>query len=312
MNKLKIIYMGTPEFSVEPLKKINEKYDVILVVTQPDKEVGRKHKITYSKVKEFAIKNNIEVYQPINIKKDYEYILSKKPDLIITCAYGQIIPSEILNYPKYGCINLHASLLPKYRGGAPIQRAIINGDKYSGITIMFMDKNMDSGDILYQEKLKIDDNDTSLSLFNKLSILASNMIIDFIPKLINNNYKRIKQDEDKVTYAFNISKEDEKLDFNNTSINIYNKIRGLYPEPACYAYLDNKRVKFYSSVISNNKINADAGKINNIYKNGIGIKTLDGEIIITELQIEGKKREKATDYINGIKNKNDLLNKSFK
>ncbi|MBO5530663.1 MAG: methionyl-tRNA formyltransferase [Bacilli bacterium] len=309
---MNIIYMGTPEFSVGPLRELIKEYNVSLVVTQPDRKVGRKQEIKYSPVKEFALENNIEVFQPEKIRKEYQYILDKKPDLIITCAYGQIIPKEILDFPKYKCINIHASLLPKYRGGAPIHHAIINGDEYTGITIMYMDEAMDSGDILYQEKIKIEENDNVGTMFNKLSDLGSKMIIDFLPKFLNGEITPIKQNVDEVTYAYNISKEDEKIDFNNNSKDIFNKIRGLNPFPVSYALLDDKRVKLYASRIGSSNKNGEIGEIIHIYEDGIGIRTKDGEIIITELQFEGKKKTQAKEYINGLQNKEDLLGKIFK
>ena len=309
---MNIIYMGTPEFSVGPLRELIKEYNVSLVVTQPDRKVGRKQEIKYSPVKEFALENNIEVFQPEKIRKEYQYILDKKPDLIITCAYGQIIPKEILDFPKYKCINIHASLLPKYRGGAPIHHAIINGDEYTGLTIMYMDEAMDSGDILYQEKIKIEENDNVGTMFNKLSDLGSKMIIDFLPKFLNGEITPIKQNVDEVTYAYNISKEDEKIDFNNNSKDIFNKIRGLNPFPVSYALLDDKRVKLYASRIGSSNKNGEIGEIIHIYEDGIGIRTKDGEIIITELQFEGKKKTQAKEYINGLQNKEDLLGKIFK
>lgn len=309
---MNIVYMGTPEFSVGPLRELIKEYNVSLVVTQPDRKVGRKQEIKFSPVKEFALENNIEVFQPEKIRKEYQYILDKKPDLIITCAYGQIIPKEILDYPKYKCINIHASLLPKYRGGAPIHHAIINGDEYTGITIMYMDEAMDSGDILYQEKIKIEENDNVGTMFNKLSDLGSKMIIDFLPKFLNGEITPIKQNADEVTYAYNISKEDEKIDFNNNSKDIFNKIRGLNPFPVSYTLLDDKRVKLYASRIGSSNKNGEIGEIIHIYEDGIGIKTKDGEIIITELQFEGKKKTLAKEYINGLQNKEDLLGKIFK
>lgn len=309
---MNIVYMGTPEFSVGPLRELIKKYNISLVVTQPDRKVGRKQEIKFSPVKEFALENNIEVFQPEKIRKEYQYILDKKPDLIITCAYGQIIPKEILDYPKYKCINIHASLLPKYRGGAPIHHAIINGDEYTGVTIMYMDEAMDSGDILYQEKIKIEENDNVGTMFNKLSDLGSKMIIDFLPKFLNGEITPIKQNADEVTYAYNISKEDEKIDFNNNSKDIFNKIRGLNPFPVSYTLLDDKRVKLYSSRIGSSNKNGEIGEIIHIYEDGIGIRTKDGEIIITELQFEGKKKTHAKEYINGLQNKEDLLGKIFK
>ena len=308
---MNIVYMGTPEFSVGPLRELIKKYNISLVVTQPDKKVGRKQEIKFSPVKEFAIEHGIEVFQPEKIREDYKPILDKNPDLIITCAYGQIIPKEILDFPKYKCINIHASLLPKYRGGAPIHHSIINGDEYTGVTIMYMDTKMDSGDILYQEKIKIEDTDNVGTMFSKLSELGSKMIIESLPKIIDGSIKPVKQNEEEVTYAYNISKEDEILDFNNTSRNIFNKIRGLNPFPVSYSILDGKRVKIYSSRIGTSNKNGEMGSIINIYNDGIGVKTKDGEIIITELQFEGKKRSSTKEYLNGIQDKNSLLGKVF-
>ena len=308
---MNIVYMGTPEFSVGPLRELIKKYNISLVVTQPDKKVGRKQEIKFSPVKEFAIEHGIEVFQPEKIREDYKPILDKNPDLIITCAYGQIIPKEILDFPKYKCINIHASLLPKYRGGAPIHHSIINGDEYTGVTIMYMDTKMDSGDILYQEKIKIEDTDNVGTMFSKLSELGSKMIIESLPKIIDGSIKPVKQNEEEVTYAYNISKEDEILDFNNTSRNIFNKIRGLNPFPVSYSILDGKRVKIYSSRIGTSNKNGEMGSIINIYDDGIGVKTKDGEIIITELQFEGKKRSSTKEYLNGIQDKNSLLGKVF-
>ena len=309
---MKIVYMGTPDFSVLPLKKLIDNYNVVGIVTQPDKEVGRKKEIKYSPVKEIALENNIKVFQPINIKKEYKEIIDLKPDIIITCAYGQIIPKELLDYPKYGCINIHASLLPKLRGGAPIHRAIIDGYNTTGVTIMYMDEKMDSGDIIYQEEIKIENDDNAGSLFDKLSVLGSNMIINTLPKIINGTNKRIRQNEKEVTYAYNITRDEEKINFNDSTKNVYNKIRGLYPWPVGYIQLDNKKIKVYSSQIGDSKIEAKPGEIINIYKDSIGVKTKDGEIKITELQFEGKKRILVKDFLNGVQNKNDLIGKVFK
>ena len=309
---MKIVYMGTPDFSVLPLEKLIENYDVVAVVTQPDKMVGRKKEIKYSPVKEFAIKNNIKILQPEKIKEDYKEILDLNPDIIITCAYGQIIPKELLDYPKYGCINIHASLLPKLRGGAPIHKAIIDGYDKTGVTIMYMDEKMDSGDIIYQEEIKIENTDTAGSLFDKLSILGSNMIIKVLPSIINNTNNRIKQDEKEVTYAYNITREEEKIDFNKNTKEVYNKIRGLYPWPVGYATLEGKKVKIYKSEIGTSEKNGENGEIINIYDNALGIKTNDGEIKILELQMEGKKKISVKDYLNGIQDKSKLLGKIFK
>ncbi len=308
--ELKIVYMGTPEFSVGPLREIIKDYDVEMVVTQPDKLVGRKKILTPSKVKEFALEKGIKVFQPSKIREDYKEILDLKPDLIVTCAYGQIIPKELIELPKYGCINIHASLLPEYRGGAPIHHAVIDGKDKTGITIMYMNEKMDEGDILYQKEIEILDTDNTSIMFNKLSILGSEMIREFIPKLVSGDFTPVKQDNSKATYAYNITKEDEKIDFNDTSINIYNKIRGLSEVPGGYALLEGKRVKIFNSRIGKDS-KGSIGEIINIYDDGIGVRTNDSEIILTDIQLEGKTRELVKDYLHGIQDKNKLIGRSF-
>ena len=307
---IKIVYMGTPEFSVLPLEELVNNYDVEMVVTQPDKLVGRKKEIAFSPVKEYALEKGIEVFQPTKIREDYQRIVDLKPDLIVTCAYGQIIPKELLELPKYGCINIHASLLPEYRGGAPIHKAVIDGKSKTGVTIMYMDEKMDSGDILYQKEIDITLEDNTSTMFKKLSILGKEMIKEFIPKLINNDFTRIKQDESKVTYAYNITKEDEKISFDDTSNNIFNKIRGLADIPGGYAFLDGKRVKIFKSRFGNVS-KGKPGEIINIYDDGIGVMTKDNEIVITDIQLEGKKREEVKNYLNGVQDKNSLIGKIF-
>ena len=307
---IKIVYMGTPEFSVLPLEELTKNYDVEMVVTQPDKLVGRKKEITFSPVKKFALEKGIEVFQPTKIREDYQKILDLNPDLIVTCAYGQIIPKELLDAPKYGCINIHASLLPDYRGGAPIHKAVMDGKNKTGVTIMYMDEKMDSGDILYQKEIEITSEDNTSTMFNKLSILGKEMIGEFIPKLLSGDFTRTHQDESKVTYAYNISKEDEKISFDDESINIFNKIRGLADIPGGYAYLDGKRVKIFKSRIGKEE-NGKPGEITNIYEDGIGVMTKDKELIITDIQLEGKKRELVKNYLNGVQDRNKLIGKAF-
>ena len=307
---IKIVYMGTPEFSVLPLEELTKNYDVEMVVTQPDKLVGRKKEITFSPVKKFALEKGIEVFQPTKIREDYKKILDLNPDLIVTCAYGQIIPKELLDAPKYGCINIHASLLPDYRGGAPIHKAVMDGKNKTGVTIMYMDEKMDSGDILYQKEIEITSEDNTSTMFNKLSILGKEMIGEFIPKLLSGDFTRTRQDESKVTYAYNISKEDEKISFDDESINIFNKIRGLADIPGGYAYLDGKRVKIFKSRIGKEE-NGKPGEITNIYEDGIGVMTKDKELIITDIQLEGKKRELVKNYLNGVQDRNKLIGKAF-
>ena len=311
MEKIKIVYMGTPDFSVGPLQNLIKEYNVIAVVTQPDKEVGRKKEIKFSPVKQCAIENNIKVLQPEKIRVEYDEIIKLNPDIIITCAYGQIIPKELLTLPKYGCINIHASLLPKLRGGAPIHKAIIDGYDKTGVTIMYMDEKMDSGDIIYQEEVKIEDTDNVGTLFDKLSVLGSNMIVKVLPDIINNNINPIKQNEEEVTYAYNITREEEHINFNKTTKEVFNQIRGLNPWPVGYAILDDKKVKIYESKIGSSNKDGQIGEIINIYKDSIGVRTSNGEILITELQFEGKKRVFVKDYLNGLQDKNIILGKIF-
>lgn len=311
MDKLKIIFMGTPEFGLKSLENLYNNYNVIGVVCQPDRPSNR-GKIKFSKIKEFAVNHNIKVFQPLKITDEYNNILDEKPDMIVTCAYGQIIPKEILDFPKYGCINIHASLLPKLRGGAPIHRAIIEGHKESGITIMKMSLKMDAGDIISQEKVDILDTDTVGSLHDKLSIIASDLIIKTIPSIVNGTASYTKQNENEVTFGYVIKKGDEHINFQQNSKEIVNRVRGLNPYPGAYCHLDGKIVKLWSVKYGNsNSVNKVCGEIINLYEDGIGVKTQDGEVIITELQLEGRKRMSTSDYLRGVSNKSELLGKIF-
>lgn len=307
---IKIIFMGTPSFAVPILEELINKYNVIMVVSQPDKERDRKGNIVFSPCKKLALDNSIEVYQPINIKEEYQYILDKKPDIIITAAYGQIIPKEILDYPKYGCINVHGSLLPKLRGGAPIHHAIINGDKEIGATIMYMDKKMDSGDIISQRSITLDDNDVLDDVYQRISLLGKDLLIETLPSILNNTNNRIKQNEDEVTFGLNITKDEEKIDFNDSVINVHNKIRGLSSIPGAYAILNNKRIKVYLSEKTNNISKEKPGTITDMNKEGITVSTKDYDIILKNIKLEGKKRCDVKDFINGIK-KEDFIGGIF-
>lgn len=311
MNKLKILFMGTPEFSVNVLQGLIEHYDVIGVVTQPDKEVGRKHEIKFSPVKELALKNDIRVYQPTKIKVEYEELLKLSIDMIVTCAYGQIIPKELLDFPKYGCINVHASLLPKLRGGAPIHKAIINNYPRTGVTIMYMVEKMDAGDIISQIETPILPEDNVGLLHDRLSEMGTKLLLETIPKIVSGDISPIPQNEEEVTYAWNITREEEKIDFHKDTIDIYNQIRGLNPCPGAYAILDGMIVKIYASRISNSFFTTKKdGEIGKIYEDGIGVSTHDGEIIITELQFAGKRKMLVKDYFHGI-DPESLIGKVF-
>ena len=301
LKDLKVVFMGTPELSVPVLINLIKETNVLAVVCQPDKVVGRKKEIVYPRTKEIAIENNIPVIQPIKIRNEFQEILNYNPDIIITCAYGQIIPKEILDFPKYGCLNVHASLLPKLRGGAPIHHAILDGYLKTGITIMYMDVGMDTGDIITQEELVIEDSDSYQSLHDKLSIMGSKLLIETLPSIINGTNKRRKQEESEVSYGYNIKREEEIIDFNKPMQEVYNHIRGLNPHPGSYFLLNNKTIKVYESkkiddLSYSDKINGEIVKVD---KKGIYIKVLDGLIELLEIQIEGKKKMLVSDFLNG-------------
>ena len=301
MKDKKVVFMGTPEFSVPVLEMLDENTNVVLVVTQPDKESGRGHEIKFSPVKKYAVEHNIEVYQPTKIRNDFEYILSKNPDVIITCAYGQIIPVELLETPKYKAINVHASLLPKLRGGSPLHRAIIDGYDETGITIMYMAPGMDDGDIITQKSIKINEDDNVGIIHDKLSALGRDLLLQTLPNIFNGNVVRTPQNKDEVTFAYNIKKEEEKIDFNKTAKEVYNQIRGMYPFPVAYTILDEQIIKVCESkigTITNGKI----GEIVKVYKDGIGIMCKDKEIILTRIKPSGKKEMNVQDFLNGKKN----------
>lgn len=311
MKKIKTIFMGTPSFAIPILKSLHEYTDVVLVVSQPDRVKDRKGNILDTPIKEVAKELKIDIFQPEDIKKEVDYIKSFNPDMIVTCAYGQIISKEILSIPRLGCINVHGSLLPKLRGGAPIHHAIINGDKETGITIMYMDESMDSGDIISQEKMPIGEDDTLDLVYEKMSLLGAKLLIETLPSIINQTNKRIKQDNNLVTYGYNITKEEEKIDFNKNIDEIHNRIRGLSSIPGAYCYLDNKRLKVYRSTKTNLKSQKAPGTITQIDKTGIYITTKNYIIKLTDIKLEGKKRCLVSEFINGI-NIDDYIGKVLK
>ena len=308
MNK--ILFMGTPDFSVPVLEGLIENYEVIGVVTQPDKRVGRHQVLTPSPVKEVALKHHIPVFQPVKVRNEYEDFLALKPDIIVTCAYGQILPKTILDAPRLGCINVHASLLPKLRGGAPIQKSIIDGYDETGITIMYMDVSMDSGDIIEQSTTKILDSDNLESLYNRLKVMGRDLLLEVLPSIFDGTNQRIKQDESLVTYAYNITREEEYLDFTKDARSLFNQIRGLSPTPGAYFLLDGVEMKVYSSYISSDQSTGKVGTVSKIYKDGFGINTKDYVLVITNIKPFGKKRMDASSYLNGI-SKKDFIGKEL-
>lgn len=299
---MKVVFMGTPEFAVSILKLLIDEYDVVGVVTQPDRMVGRKRIITPPPVKELALTHNLKVFQPLKIKEDYQEILALAPDLIVTCAYGQILPEEILQFPKYGCINVHASLLPKLRGGAPIHHAIIDGYKETGITIMYMSKKMDQGDILTQVKTPILDDDTLGSLQYKLSEMAKDLLKSTIPLLIEDKIIPLKQNEEEATYGYNISREEERIDFTKSIEEVDRQVRGLNPVPGAYTTLNGKILKIYDVRFGDRYYpNTEDGTIVDFHHDGFSVVCGKKELVITDMALEGKRRCAAKDFLNGVK-----------
>ena len=302
--KQKIVFMGTPDFAVPILEGLIENYDVKLVVCQPDRKKNRKGELIIPETKKIAIENNIEVFQPEKIKEDYQRIIDLKPDLIVTCAYGQIIPKELIDCPKYGSINVHGSLLPKLRGGAPIHWAIINGETETGMTIMKMSQKMDAGDIISQRKTKIDPNENLLSLYHRMSIIGKDLLLETIPTILNKTAIYKKQKEEEATFGYNITKEQEKIDWSKSKENIHNLIRGLSPLPGAYCYLDNQRLKILKSLPEKENKNINQyqnGEIIKLEKDSITVKCQNGYIKVFEIQLEGKKQCLVKDFLNGTK-----------
>lgn len=297
MKDKNIVFMGTPDFSLPVLEMLIEYTNVCLVVTQPDKTVGRKKEIQESPVKKLALKNNIPVFQPSKIKNDFEILKNLDIDLIVTCAYGQILPKEILNMPKYGCVNVHASLLPKYRGAAPIQWALFNGDEKTGVTIMYMDEGMDTGDIITKEEISIQSSDNAGSLFEKLSKLGSKTLLKVLPDILSGNVKREKQGNN-FSMAPMIKRIDERLDFNMTGKEIIGKIKGLNPWPLANIVINNQEIKVLDATFQKESTSIYGLILFN--KNKMGITCKDGIIYLNIIKPSGKKIMNIESFINGI------------
>ncbi len=306
---MRIIFMGTPDFAVPTLKSLAEsEHEVVAVYTQPDKPKGRGHAMQFTPIKEAALFYNIPVYQPARIRNTecIDEIRALKPDAIIVVAYGQILPEELLNIPKYGCINVHASLLPKYRGAAPIQFAILGGETVTGITIQFMDLEIDTGDILKKIEVPMAPDETGGSLHDKLCVLGGPLILEVLEELNNGTAVREPQNHALATHCSKFDKSIGKLDFSKSAIELERLIRGLNPWPCAYTTLDNKLLKVWKAVSADSLAAADDhfndaeyGTIIRIEKDGLCIKTANGVLIITELQLEGKKRMQVSDFLRG-------------
>lgn len=300
----RIVFMGTPAFSVPILRMlVEEGYDVISVVTQPDRPVGRKKVLTPTPVKEEALRLGLPVYQPQKLKnpEELQSVLDLNADLVVTAAFGQILPSEILETPKLGAINVHASLLPAYRGGAPIHQAIIDGQKETGVTIMYMVDRLDAGDIISQTTVPIEKEDHTGSMFDKLSTAGMELLKETLPSIINGTNERIPQDESQVTFARNISREQERLDWKRSAEDLYNQVRGLHPWPVAYTSFKNGNMKIWWSEAVEGSATGRPGEVIRLTDDAIHVQTGNGILAITELQPAGKKRMTAKEYLTGPK-----------
>ena len=299
---MNIVFMGTPDFAVPTLEKlINEGNNISCVVTQPDKPKGRGKKESMPPVKEAALKYGLEVLQPIRIKSDEEFIThiqSLNPDVIVVVAFGQILPKSVLDIPKYGCINIHGSLLPKYRGAAPIQWSIINEDPITGVTIMYMNEGMDTGDMILKKEMIISDQDTYETLHDKMKEVGANTLIEAMP-IIESLGSRIKQDEEEATYAPKIEKSLGEIKWNNNTSTVDALIRGVTPWPGGYTYYKGEVMKVWRAKKIQTCVEGVPGAILGVDKDGILVKTLDGALIIEEIQMPNKKRMPVCEYIKG-------------
>ena len=303
MKDLKLLFMGTPEISAYVfMKMIEAGYHFVGLVAQPDHPVGRKGIVEKVPTKVVAEKYNIPVYQPEKIKLDYSFMDELKPDLVITLAYGQIVPQGFLDIPKYGCLNLHGSLLPKYRGASPVQSVLINNEKVTGVTLMEMVKAMDAGRMYAKKEIKIEDDDNATSLFNKVKEAASELVIESLPSYINGELKGLEQDENEVTFCSIIKPEQEKLDLSLTANEIVGWVRGLSDEPGAYLYLNNQKFKIFKAKVVDYSVTSEVGVIVKADKNGLYMQAKDGVISLLEVQKEGKKRMDYRSFVNGNQN----------
>lgn len=299
-SKIRILFMGTPDIARTVLSSLLcNGYNIVGVISQPDRPVGRKHILLPTPTKSLALEHNIPVYQPVKIRKEYDFVKEINPDVIVVIAYGQILPQELLDIPKYGCINLHGSLLPKYRGAAPIQYSLINNEKVTGMSLMEMTKDMDAGRVYATKEVIIDEEDNSSSLFKKMGIAASELIINSLPLYIDGELPGVIQDENLVTFAPMIKDEEEHISLDDDISHIYGLIRALSDEPGAYIYLDDVKIKIFKAQIISNEITHRIGEIISADKSGLLIQLKGGVLKVLELQKEGKNRIDYKSFING-------------
>lgn len=301
-----IVFMGTPAFSAPILRMLHEEgHNILAVVTQPDRPVGRKKVLTPPPVKEAAVELGLPVIQPEKLRgsEELQQIINLGADLVVTAAFGQILPKELLEAPKFGCINVHASLLPKYRGGAPIHQAIIDGEQQTGVTIMYMAEKLDAGDIISQRAIAIEEDDHTGSMFDKLSAVGLELLKDTLPSILDGTNERIVQDETKVTFASNISREQERIDWHKSARELYNQVRGLHPWPVAYTTFEDANFKIWWAVEGETEHNATPGEVVAIHKDSFEIATGNGTLKLLDVQPAGKKRMLAKDYLGGMGSK---------
>lgn len=305
-SSVNIVFMGTPAFAVPSLEALlKEGYRVVGVVTQPDRPQGRKKVLTPTPVKEAALRHGLPVLQPQRLRapEAVEELASLKPDLIVTAAYGQILPKSVLDLPKYGCLNVHGSLLPKYRGGAPIQRSIINGEKETGVTLMYMAEGLDTGDMIAKTVVPIEDEDTAGTIFEKLSVVGAELLIRQLPMILDGTAERIPQNDEESTYAANLTREDEKIDWHATSREIFNRVRGLVPFSGGFTTWNDEVFKVWAvakpGVGSVDAPGQAPGTVLDLSPAGIEVQTGDGSVLLTRVQPAGKKAMDASEFIRG-------------
>ena len=302
-EKLRVIFMGTPEISASVFEAmILDGYKFVGLIAQPDRPVGRKGELEKVPTKVVAEKYNVPVFQPVKIRKEYDFVNELKPDVIITLAYGQIVPQGLLDIPRYGCLNLHGSLLPKYRGAAPIQYALINNEKVTGMTLMEMVAAMDAGKMFAKKEVVIEPRDNATSLFKKMGEAAKELILEALPQYIDGKLPGEEQDESLVTFCPTIKPEQEKLDLSLDVKDIYGWIRGLSDHPGAYFYLDGKKLKIYKAEVLNDSEGKEVGEIVQADKRGLVVQLRGGQLSILELQKEGKNRMDYKSFINGNQN----------
>lgn len=301
---MNIIFMGTPEFAVPTLKALHHSsHSILTVITQPDKPKGRGQKLIVSPIKQYALDSNLPILQPktVNAPEFIESLKQNQPDVIIVVAFGQILSETFLKIPRHFCINLHSSLLPKYRGAAPIHRAILNGDTKSGVTTMIMDKGMDTGDILLMQETPIHETDNAQTLHDTLSEMGGALMLETLKRLEENTLLPVQQDDSQATYAAKLKKEEGLIHWEKSAVDLLNQVRGLTPWPGTYTMLNKKRLRVLKVRTTEGTIDDMPGKVARITDEGIEVGTGQGRLVITELQPEGKKSMSAKSFLAGHK-----------